>query len=156
MYGQHAPRPAQPLLASAVEMLGAGGVLFLLAGPAGEYGNVHRPDGSAVAALAYLVVFGSLIAYTTYEWLLHRAPARIVGTYAFVNPVVAVGLGWLLLDEPVGWRTGAAAAVIAAGVALIVTQRRPQERPAPVVRRRSRAARSSRCSRSRRRRRAAR
>lgn len=147
VYGQHAPRPAQPLLASAIEMLGAGGVLFLLAAPAGEYGELHRPDWSAVAALGYLVVFGSLVAYTTYEWLLHHAPARIVGTYAFVNPVVAVGLGWLLLDEHVGWRTGLAAAVIAAGVALIVTQREPRERPAArTVSRTSPAARSPRCT----------
>jgi drug/metabolite transporter (DMT)-like permease len=123
VYGQRAPTPAQPLLASAVEMLGAGAFLFVLSAATGDYRSVRLTGGSALA-LAYLIVLGSLLAYSTYEWLLHRAPARLVGTYAFVNPVVAVALGWALLGEPIGWRTGAAAAVIALGVALIVTQPR--------------------------------
>jgi drug/metabolite transporter (DMT)-like permease len=119
VYAQHAPRPEQPLLASAVEMLCAGAFLAVLGGFAGEFARVHLTSG-AVVAMAYLIVFGSLVAYTAYEWLLQNAPSRITGTYAFVNPVVAVLLGWWLLHETVGPRTGIAAAVIAAGVALIV------------------------------------
>lgn len=138
VYGQHAPRPEQPLLASAVEMLGAGAVLVVLSAATGDYRGVHVHDaGSSLLALAYLILFGSLLAYSTYEWLVQKAPARIVGTYAFVNPVVAVALGWLLLGEDVGARTGVAAAVIAAGVALIVTQPAPAEAdatPAEVTR----------------------
>ena len=86
-------------------------------------GSVYYVLGS-VLAVAYLVVFGSLIAYTAYEWLLRNAPARTAGTYAFVNPVVAVLLGWWLLDEPLGARTVLAGVVIAAAVALIVLGRR--------------------------------
>jgi drug/metabolite transporter (DMT)-like permease len=119
VYAQRAPRPDQPLLASSVEMLCAGAALAVLGGVGGEFGRVHLSAGS-VAALGYLIVFGSLVAYSAYEWLLQHAPARIAGTYAFVNPLVAVALGWWLLDEPVSSRTLVAAAVIAAGVALIV------------------------------------
>ena len=70
------------------------------------------------------IVFGSLLAYSAYEWLLRNAPSRITGTYAFVNPIVAVLLGWWLLDEDLGARTGLAAAIIVGAVALIVLPRR--------------------------------
>jgi drug/metabolite transporter (DMT)-like permease len=145
VYGQHAPRPAQPLLASAIEMLGAGGVLLVLSLAAGERWPAGA-TGRSLLALGYLVVFGSLVAYTTYEWLVHRAPARLVGTYAFVNPVVAVALGRLLLGERVGPRTLIASAVIATGVALIVTQPEPRARRKRPVSRTTRAARSRRCT----------
>jgi drug/metabolite transporter (DMT)-like permease len=77
-----------------------------------------------VLALGYLVVFGSLLAYSCYEWLLRHAPARLVATYPFVNPVVAVLLGWLLLGEAATVRTAVAAAGIVVAVALIVTTTR--------------------------------
>ncbi|GLY97941.1 EamA family transporter [Actinoplanes sp. NBRC 103695] len=139
VYGRHAPRPEQPLLASAVEMLCAGAFLAVLGGVGGEFGSsafspVVGGGGAAdglsseamrsVLAVAYLIVFGSLIAYTAYEWLLQHAPPRITGTYAFVNPIVAVLLGWWLLDEQVGPRTLLAGAIIAVAVALIVLPRR--------------------------------
>src|SRR5918998_865676 len=127
VYRLRAPHPEQPLLASAIEMICAGAALALLGGLGGEFG---RADLSAdvlgsVAAVGYLIVFGSLVAYSAYEWLLRHAPARITGTYAFVNPVVAVLLGWWLLDEPLGARTLLAGAVIAGAVALIVLPKRP-------------------------------
>jgi drug/metabolite transporter (DMT)-like permease len=124
VYALHAPRPGQPLLASAVEMLCAGVAMGVLAGFGGEYARIH-PSGEALLALAYLIVFGSLLAYTAYDWLLQNASARLAGTYAFVNPVVAVALGWWLLSEPIGARALIATGVIAAGVALIVA--RPPE-----------------------------
>jgi drug/metabolite transporter (DMT)-like permease len=122
VYAQRAPRPEQPLLAPAVEMLCAGVALTVLAAAGGEFARLDHPRnlGGSVVALAYLIVFGSVVAYSAYEWLLQNAPARLAGTYAFVNPVVAVALGWWLLGEAVGGRTVAATAVIAAGVALIV------------------------------------
>jgi drug/metabolite transporter (DMT)-like permease len=130
--GQHAPRPAQPLLASAVEMTAAGVAMGVLSAVTGDYRSFHV-DASAlrsIGAVCYLVVFGSLVAYSTYEWLMHHASARIVGTYAFINPLVAVVLGWWLLGESVGPRSGLAAAIIVAGVALLVLPAR-RERGMP-------------------------
>jgi hypothetical protein len=91
-------------------------VLALLSG---EPGRTHL-TGHSVTALAYLIVFGSIVAYTAYTWLLDHVPPRVAGTYAFVNPVVAVLLGAWLLGEPIGPRELLATAMIAAGVALIV------------------------------------
>jgi drug/metabolite transporter (DMT)-like permease len=87
----------------------------------GELSRVHPAaiTGRSVAAWAYLVVFGSLIGFSTFTWLMkHSTPAR-VSTYAYVNPVVAVFLGWLVLHEPVSPRIFVAAGVIIAGVAII-------------------------------------
>jgi drug/metabolite transporter (DMT)-like permease len=111
------PRPA--LMASAVEMLCAGAILTVLAAVSGELGRVELVPRS-VLALAYLVVFGSIVAYTAYTWLLENVAPRVAGTYAFVNPVVAVLLGWWLLGEPLTARMLAATVLIAIGVALIV------------------------------------
>lgn len=76
-------------------------------------------------AMAYLVVFGALVGYTAYYWLLRQAPISVVSTYAYVNPVVAVLLGLLFLGEPFGGFQFVAAAVILVGVALIVSAPRP-------------------------------
>src|SRR5207253_8257261 len=84
----------------------------------------------SVLAVAYLVVFGSIVAFSAYVWLLRAAPTSLVGTYAFVNPVVAVALGAAFLGEPVGMRTLVAGAVVVAAVALIVVggSRRVEQR----------------------------
>jgi len=119
VYAVHAPRPAHALVASAAEMVSAGAILAVLAGVAGEFGRVEL-SGRSLLALGYLIVFGSLIAYTAYTWLLDHVAPRIAGTYAFVNPVVAVLLGWWLLGERLDARILVGTAVIAAGVALIV------------------------------------
>ena len=74
-------------------------------------------------AFVYLTIVGSLVAYTTYSWLLGVAPLPLVSTYAYVNPIVAVILGWLILQEPIDARTIVAGAVIVVAVALIVTAR---------------------------------
>jgi drug/metabolite transporter (DMT)-like permease len=121
VYAGHAEHPKQPLLGSGLELVCAGGVMLALGAAGGEPARVHAVPADGVLALAYLVVFGSLLAYSCYEWLLRHAPARLVATYPFVNPVVAVLLGWQLLDEGVSLLTVAATAVIVAAVALIVT-----------------------------------
>ena len=134
VYSRRVSLPTRPLVATAMQMLCAG-ALYLVAGvAAGELGRVHlsRVSGASVLALAYLIIFGSLVGYTAYTWLLRVAPLSLVSTYAYVNPIVAVTLGWLILAEPVTIRTVAAGAIIIAAVALIVTAR---FRPAVLVRR---------------------
>jgi hypothetical protein len=132
VYARRAAHPAQPLLGSGMQLICAGVILCAAGAAAGELGRIHvgALAPTAVLALGYLIVFGSLVAYTSYEWLIRHAPSPLVGTYAFVNPVVAVLLGWWLLREQVSARTILAAAVIVAGVALIVL-RRPPARPRP-------------------------
>jgi drug/metabolite transporter (DMT)-like permease len=119
VYSRSAPQAA-PLLFAAMQML-AGGVLLLVAGTLrGELGHLQRPTLSSVEALAYLILVGSLIGFTAYTWLVRNARMSLIGTYAFVNPVVAVLLGWGFNNETLSLRTVVAGAVIVAGVALIV------------------------------------
>jgi len=106
---------AGPYVGAAIEMI-AGGVLVLLLGLVlGEAGDVHL-TARGLGSLAYLVVFGSIVGYTAYAYALHHAPATIVGTYAYVNPLIAVLLGWLLLHESVGARTFVAMGLILGAV----------------------------------------
>jgi drug/metabolite transporter (DMT)-like permease len=117
--------PAPALTATTLQML-IGGALLLAGGTLrGEIATV-RVAGISVASwlsFVYLIIVGSLIAYSTYTWLVkHSTPAR-VSTYAYVNPVIAVFLGWLILDEPVTPRTLLAAALIIAAVAIIIVRK---------------------------------
>jgi drug/metabolite transporter (DMT)-like permease len=125
---RHPSLPKQPSLAAGMQMI-TGAVLLAIAGAsAGEVGRVHveQISPSSVLAFAYLVVVGSLIAYTAYAWLLRSpAPAVLVGTYAYVNPVVAVALGAVFLQEPLSGWTPAAAVAILAAVLLSLDRRRP-------------------------------
>lgn len=124
------PLPSRPFVTTGMEMLWAGGILTLVGLVGGEAGRLDLAavSGRSWAALAYLVVFGSLIAFSAYVWLLREAPPAILSTYAYVNPVVAVALGWAVLAEPVTATTLAAGAVIVLAVALIVSAGR--NRPA--------------------------
>ena len=124
VYTRTAPLPA-PLLATGMQMI-AGGVLLLLASLiTGEWSGLDPTTFSrrSVLAVAYLVVFGSLIGFSCYVWLLRVTPPAIASTYAYVNPVVAVFLGWLLADEPLTPRVVIASLVIVGAVALITTAR---------------------------------
>jgi drug/metabolite transporter (DMT)-like permease len=112
--------PRDPLVSVAWQMLLGGFVIVVVGLAAGEAGDVGAFSLRSVAALAYLVVFGSWVAYTAYAWLLQNAPISRVATYAYVNPVVAIVLGWLVLDEIVTGTTVIGAAVIVASVALVV------------------------------------
>ncbi|GAA4223891.1 drug/metabolite transporter (DMT)-like permease [Streptosporangium album] len=126
------PMPASPFTASAIEMA-AGGVGLTLTGTVvGEHLDLGAVSGRSWAALAYLVVMGSLVAFTAYVWLLGNAPISLVSTYAYVNPVVAVVLGALVLSEPVTTSMIAAGLVIVVGVALVVsTERRRKAQASP-------------------------
>ncbi|WP_175414708.1 EamA family transporter [Nibricoccus aquaticus] len=125
IYAKHLRNPVAPFMASAVQMIGGGlglGVVSLLAG---EWAGFHLTGVSARSwgAFSYLVLVGSLVGFSTFVWLMkHTTPAR-ASTYAYVNPVVAVFLGWLILDEHVDARTVWSAAVIIAGVVLITSQK---------------------------------
>jgi drug/metabolite transporter (DMT)-like permease len=132
VWSRRAPLSRRPLVATGMEMLAGGAALAVAAVAGGEPGRFQPGDVSAASllALAYLVVFGSLAAFTAYTWLLRNVRTSVAATYAYVNPVVAVALGWALGGEPVTGRTLLAGAVILAGVALIVTARPPGERPA--------------------------
>jgi drug/metabolite transporter (DMT)-like permease len=125
--------PRRPLVSSGMQMF-AGGVLLMLVGSAsGELTEIGRPSLQSVLAMIYLVVFGSWLAFSAYTWLLQVAPTSVVSTYAYVNPVVAVFLGWAVLSEPLSVRTVAAGAVILGAVALIVTPSRAKPRPVPAA-----------------------
>ncbi|MFI9326702.1 EamA family transporter [Kitasatospora sp. NPDC052868] len=127
------PMPASVLAASAYQML-AGGLGNVLIGLARgeEHGlNLAEVSGRSWLALGYLVLAGSLVGYTAYAWLLKSAPLTLVATYAYVNPVVAVLLGWLVLAEPLTGPTLAGGAIVVAGVCLVVSvSRRPAKAPA--------------------------
>jgi drug/metabolite transporter (DMT)-like permease len=100
-----------------------GGLVLLVSGAAaGEH--VGTPSGESIWAWLYLVFIGSLVAYTSYTWLLRNAPIQLVSTYAYVNPVVAVILGAVILNEAISGGTLIGTAVIVASVAVIVRQRR--------------------------------
>jgi drug/metabolite transporter (DMT)-like permease len=131
LLSRHTVPPASPLQATALQML-AGGVLLGCASAAtGEWARFSPAlvSGRSLAAVAYLVVFGSLVAFTAYVWLLNAASPALVSTYAFVNPVVAVFLGWLLANEEVDPRMLVAAAVIV-GAVILITLGESSRRPA--------------------------
>jgi drug/metabolite transporter (DMT)-like permease len=128
LYARAADLPGDTLLGSGMQMLSAGVLLAAAGLGSGEAANVQAPSAASLGALAYLVVVGSLLAYSAYVWLLKSAPTPIVSTYAFVNPVIAVALGTVFLGEPLSLRMLAASAAIVVSVALIVIGR---ERLAP-------------------------
>jgi drug/metabolite transporter (DMT)-like permease len=124
VYSKHAGGlSGSPLLGVAMQSL-AGGVSLWIAGIlTGELGALHLGAISTRSwtALAYLVVFGSGVGYTAYLYILKKSTATRVATYAFVNPVVALFLGWLLVGESINLRTVIAAAVILTAVLLVIT-----------------------------------
>ena len=112
--------PVPPLMSSALQMLCGGIVLTFFAVISGETGRfVATREG--LAALAYLTIFGSVLAYTSYVYALTKIRTTNMALYAYINPLVAVILGWLILDERLTWVSIAAMCVILAGVALVQT-----------------------------------
>jgi drug/metabolite transporter (DMT)-like permease len=125
IYSKHATMPKSALLATAMEMLTGGAMLLALALITGETKHFDPAAVSArsMAGFVYLTTIGSLVGFTAYIWLLTVQPASRVSTYAYVNPVVAVFLGWALAGEALSLRTAIAAAIIIGAVALITTAR---------------------------------
>lgn len=115
-----------PVVATAMQMLAGGAVLMCASVPKELVSHdewtllaSNPPTTETWLQWAYLVIFGSLCGFTAYIWLLRHQPAARVATYAYVNPLVAIVLGWLLIDEPIGLRTVYAAALMLGGVAVI-------------------------------------
>jgi drug/metabolite transporter (DMT)-like permease len=123
LYSLRAPLPSRPLVATAMEMIAGGAVLLVAAAAHGEFSQVHLASVSvrSLLAFAYLIVFGSITAFSAYIWLLKQAPTSLISTYAYVNPLVAVLLGGWLLDERISWQTLVAAGIIVAAVATILS-----------------------------------
>ena len=116
--------PGDPFVTTVYEMVfGAG---FLLVGALVRSEDVVPRSAPVEVWLAwgYLVTFGSVVAFTAYVWVLQAAPISLVATYAYVNPVVAVFLGWLVLDEPVTWAIGVGGGIVVASVAIVVSAER--------------------------------
>ena len=125
LYARHAPLPRSGLLATGIEMLAGGFSLVVVGSVLGEIGqlDVSRFSGESVAAFVYLVIFGSIVAFTAYTWLLAHAPVSTVATYAYVNPIVAVALGAVFLAEPITARTLIAGGIILGAVVAMVSGR---------------------------------
>jgi drug/metabolite transporter (DMT)-like permease len=125
LYARRGPLPRNQLLGTGMQEL-AGGVMLAAVGLSiGEPGrtDLAHVSTASLLGLAYLIVFGSLVAYTAYVWLLHHAPVTTVATYAYVNPVVAVSLGILFRNEPMTPRMLIAAALIIGAVVAMVSGR---------------------------------
>jgi drug/metabolite transporter (DMT)-like permease len=124
---------ASPYVGAAIEMLVGGAAVFLVGLLLGEAGDL-RVTAPGVEALAYLVLFGSIVGYSAYNYALHHASATAVGTYAYVNPLIAVLLGAVLLREPVGPRTFLAMGLVLGAVLWIqISHAVPARRPAEVA-----------------------
>ena len=138
LYSRTAVLPPAPLLSTSMEMLVGGAVLYLLGGLTGEFQRFH-PEAVSLRswlAVGYLSAFGSIVGFTAYVWLLRVAHASRVATYAYVNPVIAIFLGWSLAGEEFTLQMLGAAAVIILAVVLIITnQSKSPPKPALPVRR---------------------
>jgi drug/metabolite transporter (DMT)-like permease len=127
IYSKHRPMPAAPLLIVGMQSLAGGAALWLLTFISGEYRDLHLGAVTARSwlALIYLIIFGSAVGFTAYLYILKKSSASKVATYGFVNPVVALFLGWLLAAEPITPRTILAAAIILTAVIVVITAPKP-------------------------------
>jgi drug/metabolite transporter (DMT)-like permease len=130
LYARGARLPDTLLLGSGMQMLAGGAVLAVVGLVSGERFDVAAVSGRSWVALAGLIVFGSVVAYSCYVWLLTVAPTELVSTYAYVNPVIAVLLGTLFLGEVItAWVLLAGAAIVASVVLIVRSQSAPRAEP---------------------------
>ncbi len=123
LYSKHGQLPSSPLMGAAMQSLCGGTALWMVGSMTGEVKALHLAEVSTRSwvALAYLICFGSMMGFTAYIYILKHSNATRVATYAFVNPVVALFLGWLVVGESITLRTILAATVILAAVLLVIT-----------------------------------
>jgi drug/metabolite transporter (DMT)-like permease len=119
LYSRGATLPKRPLVAAGLAGLCGGFLLFVASAASGELAEA-RFTAEALGAVAYLIVVGSFVGFSAYVWLLRSAPTSLVSTYAYVNPIVAVVLGWALLGEEITLQMAVAGSAILVSVALIV------------------------------------
>jgi drug/metabolite transporter (DMT)-like permease len=119
LYSRGAALPKRPLVSAGLASLCGGVLLFVTSAVSGELGRATF-SADALLAVGYLIVVGSFVGFTAYVWLLRVAPLSLVATYAYVNPIVAVFLGWALLGEEITLQMAAAGAAVVVAVALIV------------------------------------
>ncbi len=124
-WSRDASLPDSGLLTTGMEMLGGGTLLLIVGMLSGELSHfdVHHVSRASTIGLLYLITFGSLLGFTSYIWLLDKVSAAHLGTYAYVNPIVAVLLGWAIAGEALSLRAAVAAAIVICAVALITTAR---------------------------------
>jgi drug/metabolite transporter (DMT)-like permease len=124
-WSRDASLPDSGLLTTGMEMLGGGALLLIVGVLSGELSHfdVYQVSRASAIGLAYLITFGSLLGFTSYIWLLDKVSPAHLGTYAYVNPIVAVLLGWAIAGETLSVRTAVAAAIVICAVALITTAR---------------------------------
>lgn len=136
MAARSGARPRSPWTFSAAQMICGGGIGLAVAAASGELATVRLAEVSTRSALAlgYLIVFGSWVGYSAYVWLLRVEPAGRVATYAYVNPIVAVALGWQFGGETLTERVGVAGALIVIGVFCLVWPAR-EANPLPTAKR---------------------
>jgi drug/metabolite transporter (DMT)-like permease len=134
LYSRRSPLPRRQFVSAAMQMLTGGVMLAVAAAATGEWTSIHHVSTESILSLLYLISIGSWLAFTAYAWLLRTTRTSLVSTYAYVNPLVAVFLGWAVESEPISARTIVAGLVILAAVALIVTPPKGERatEPAPV------------------------
>jgi drug/metabolite transporter (DMT)-like permease len=124
LYSRSGKLPSSPLQATSLEMLAGGMLLIVASGVAGEWTRIRLDQVSTVSLLSwlYLIVFGSLVAFTSYIWLLKQTTPERVSTYAYVNPIVAMILGWTLANEALTLQNTLATAIVLASVVVITAR----------------------------------
>jgi drug/metabolite transporter (DMT)-like permease len=118
VYSKHHPTALAPLMGAAIQMLVAGAAMTLIGVILGEWKGLHF-SARSFGAFAYLIVFGSIVAYGSYTYAVQKLPLSLVSTYSYINPIIAVLLGWIVLGEQLGWRVMTAMLIILGGVMLV-------------------------------------
>ena len=133
LYGSRGETVKSPILNAAMQMLSGGAMLLLVGTVTGEWAkfDINAISRTSWIALIYLIVIGAIVAYTAYSWLLKNASPAMVSTYAYVNPAIAVFLGWAIAGETLTGKMLLGAAIIIGSVALITANKKAAKKEEP-------------------------